>query len=174
MRWNTGSLRSIFFLFAVCAVLLALPAQTLLAESGNYSNHSLRGAYVAQSTGTAFFPPGHPLSASNGPYAVTGKMVSDGYGNISGFSVQIRNGMLVPLQFTGTYEVEEDGTFSVTVTGENPLGQQLSVEYYGVLFDEGKQAKMTAVGISIPGVPLPPELPPNFVGMTETGSLIRQ
>lgn len=180
MRWNIGSLRSAFSLFAVFALLLTLPASSLLAEEGNfgdpalqatkhgnYSNHNLRGAYVAQSTGTVNFPP--PLSDLNGPCAITGRLVADGYGNISGSGIQINNGMVMPMPFTGTYEVEEDGTISATVTGETPLGQ-LSVEYYGILFDGGKQAKVTAVGVSIPGIPFPP----GFVGMTTTGSFVRQ
>lgn len=168
MRWHIVSLRSILFLFAVFAVfaaLLALPAQTVPAEKMNFSNQSLKGSYVAQSTGTWNFPL-PPLSDQNGPYTLTGRLVADGYGNISGSGVQIQNGMVMPLDYIGTYEVEEDGTFLVTVTNES----QISVEYYGVLFDAGKQAKLTAVSLDIPGV----DLPPGFIGMTETGSLVRQ
>ena len=180
MRWNFGSLRSAFSLFAVFALLLTLPASSLLAEEGDFDNpvlqgtkhrnccnHNLRGVYIAQSTGTTNFPP--PLSDLNGPYAITGRMVADGHGNLSGFAIQIRNGMVMSMPFTGTYEVEEDGTVWATVTGETPLGQ-LSVEYYGILFDGGKQAKVTAVAVSIPGIPFPP----GFVGMTTTGSFVRQ
>lgn len=184
MRWNIVSLRSVlalFAVFAVFAILLTLPAQTLHANKGNindhrqqgvehknFSNRSLRGAYIAQSTGTTNFPI-PPLSDLNGPSAITGRLVADGYGNMSGTAVQIRNGVLMSMEVTGTYEVEEDGTFSTTVVGETPLGP-LSVEYYGVLFDGGKQAKLTAVAVNIPGI----SFPPGFVGMTATGSLVRQ
>jgi len=50
--------------------------------------------------------------------------------------------------------------------GDTTLGK-LTVEYYGILFDEGKQARVTQVGI--PGV-----LPEGFAGITFVGSFVRQ
>ncbi len=160
MRWNAHSFRFAFCLFAVFALLLALPASPLLAEKENpgdhllqgnrhmiFNNRNLSGTYVAQATGTTNFP-SPPLSDLNGPYAITGRLVADGRGNISGSAVQIRNGMRMTMPFTGTYDVAEDGTFSLTVTGETPLGP-LSIEHYGVLIDGGEQAKLPGKRVAV-------------------------
>jgi len=164
-------MRRPFVLFGSAVVLLtlmlvALPTSSTRAKDSNFSNQDLRGAYVAQGTGTAAFPPAHPFSVLNGPMATTGRFVADGCGNISGFAVQVNNGAVGRQSFTGTYNVEGDGSFSVTMIGDTAFGT-LAVEYSGVLFDEGKQAKVTEVGI--PGV-----LPQGLAGITYIGSFIRQ
>ncbi len=147
-------------------ILAALPISSTRAKDSNFSNQDLRGAYVAQGTGTAAFPPDHPFSVLNGPMATIGRFVADGCGNISGFAVQVNNGAVGRQLFTGTYSVEADGSFSVTMVGDTAFGT-LAVEYSGVLFDEGKQAKVMQVGI--PGV-----LPQGLAGITYTGTFIRQ
>jgi len=133
-------------------------------DYGDFNNHHLRGNYASQLTGTINCPEGHPLSPFNGSYALTGRVSADGKGNARGTVIENYNGMLMNYSWEGTYEVNPDGTLLLDIIWE--MGEdELHVQMFGVLCDNGKQVRLMHVGATFV---------PGMVGTTITGSWIRQ
>jgi hypothetical protein len=136
-----------------------------LAQSLGYTDDDLAGTYSSQWTGSVVFQD-KPLSAMNGPWAMNGKTVADGQGNIWGSYLECYNGYILPTNYKGTYHVNRDGTVKVRVTGDIPNVGSLTMEMDGVICDKGKQARF--IGSKIEG------FPPNYVGIVAVGTAIRQ
>jgi len=137
----------------------------------NYSNWNLGGTWAVQWMGTVVVPSGSPLAVLNGPYCLTGWVHADGMGNAQGNVYDNYNGMLLHYTWQGTYQVNEDGTLTLTATLPL-LGNPYTIQVFGVICDDGKMVRITQIGPTtttgspIPGVPL--------VASVATGSWIRQ
>jgi hypothetical protein len=67
------------------------------------------------------------------------------------------------------YQVNLDGTYTETFVVQ--FGQaQATITYDGVLVNGGDEARLMVTGFSMPGI----SLPPGYVGMVVSGSMIRQ
>ncbi len=163
-----------YFIFASIVIVVGLSLfagnmqATGQAKHGHFSDMDLSGGYAYQLTGTINFPAG-PLAFLNGPFAANGRMFFDGRGRVKAQDVSNFNGQIIPSEIDATYDVNPDGTYSLTLTVE--LGQiPATVTYQGVLTKDGDEARFIQSGFSIPGV----TLPPGYVGAVVVGSLIKQ
>src|SRR5215467_5609983 len=107
----------LLFLGAVCAlaVLASLEpvARRAMAQGGN--SLQLQGAWAFQLTGSVFLP--QPFDGFNGPFYRNGRFVADGQGNIQVTSaVSNYNGTVGRESYSGTYSVNQDGTFTLRFT----------------------------------------------------------
>lgn len=162
--------------YLVCAVLAALVLVAVIsiigptvvqAKNWGFTNADFNGTYGSQWTGSVFFPT-PPFSSLNGPYSLLGRVAADGRGNLSAKWIECYNGTIIPATGSGTYTVKSDGTLIMNVSYELPSVGTLSLEMTGVLFDDGRQARLMASKI------IQPEVPAGFTGMTATTTLVRQ
>jgi hypothetical protein len=160
IRYATG------ILILLCLAAAAdLRTPSTHAKTWGFTNSDLCGSYASQLSGTVNFPAAHPWSMLNGPYALTGRVTADGLGNAEGTVYDNYNGLLIPYSWTGTYEVNRDGTVNLTATADMPGIGTLSLIMFGVLCEEGKQMRLMWIG---------PTFAPGRVGATITGSWTRQ
>src|SRR5258708_7833888 len=74
----------------------------------------LFGGYAFQFTGSIFLPP--PFNLFNGPFYRNGRLVADGQGNFqTTVAVSNYNGTVNRETFGGTYRVNGDGTFPLSI-----------------------------------------------------------
>ncbi len=167
----------IALLVLACAGLLLLGTRSTRA-SGLYSNNDLWGSYSSQLSGTLVFPAGTPGSQLNGPYCLNGRVEADGQGNARGTVYDNYNGLLINYSWQGVYQVNKDGTLTVTAAlpfalPGFPTGQAYVLVMHGVICDGGKQVRLTQIGPTLGDLKVP-GVPPNFLGTIITGSWIRQ
>jgi hypothetical protein len=153
------------FVAILCCALL--PQSSVFAKNWGYTNADLAGSYASQWTGTVNFPAG-PMAAYNGPYALVGRLVADGNGNVTAKTITSFNGTIVRNAGAGTYTVNSDGTFKMTMTFPTSEGGRNVIQNDGVLFDEGRQIRLMLSAF------LEPALPPGYVGMSTSAILTRQ
>ncbi len=160
-------------LLAACgAGLLLLKAPSTHAKGLWYSNWDLRGSWASQLSGTLVFPAALPSATLNGPYCLTGRVEADGFGNAQGTVYENYNGLLLHYTWQGTYDVNKDGTVTISAT-INLLGNPYTLTMFGVICNDGKLVRLihaapTMGDLKVPG------LPPNFLGTVITGSWVRQ
>src|ERR1700691_5089576 len=92
---------------------LAPVSQIATAQSRNVYNFQLSGAYAVQFTGSVFLPA--PFNAYNGPFSRNGLVVFDGNGNFQSNVGANCDENITRHTFTGTYAVNADGTFTLTI-----------------------------------------------------------
>jgi len=136
----------------------------------NYYNFELYGTYAMQFTGTVFLPA--PFNNYNGPFSRNGKVVFDGQGNFTSHVVANYNGTISHDVYSGTYSVNYDGTFTLTInnlpTPLFPAGTPNVFSFDGILADNGHIAKITLDGVSVGGQQQ------TNIGSVIVGELIKQ
>lgn len=163
--------RRVFSLLSTAFMLCALGSLAPVSQIANaQGNHFLVGAYAVQFTGTVLLPA--PFNAYNGPFSRNGKVVFDGNGGFVSTVVANYNGTISRDNFTGTYNVNSDGTFTLTIvnlpTPLFPPGTPNVFSFDGMLANNGNIAKLTLDGVSVGG-----QQQPN-VGSVIVGELIKQ
>lgn len=138
------------------------------AKLWGYTNNDLWGSYHVQFHGTVNFPPDTLLAAFNGPFALNGRIVSDGQGKLKKQIVASVNGQIQRGTYDAVYDVKPDGTFTESFAFPVPQLGALVLSFDGVLTEDGKRAHLILSGIA--GAPLPP----NYVGMGIVGEMERQ
>ena len=157
-------------LTVVCIVFVGVMTASVQARHWGYSNADLSGTYAFQLTGVYVFPSASPLSVMNGPFAINGIIRADGQGNMTKDFVINYNGQTYRVEDAeSTYEVNPDGSYTETFIvqfGQAPA----TITYEGVLVNDGREARLMVTGFSLPGI----SLPPGYIGMVISGSMIQQ
>ncbi|MGB7624145.1 MAG: hypothetical protein WBN92_17500 [Terriglobia bacterium] len=129
--------------------------QCMSGDADGYRDADFYGSFASQWTGTTNLPvpASSPLSALNGPYCATGRVVADGRGGLTGSLIETYNGTQFQYSFQATYQVHPDGTLTVSgVIDLAPFGK-FPLVIYGVLFDNCKQVRATLLGKPVTGLP---------------------
>lgn len=160
--------RRLILTLAAAMILTGFGAalQPAFAQSTNFSDVSLKGAWVARFTGELM-----PLPIFKpeyfGPFVRTGRFVADGRGNISVTAWANYAGHVQVDNYSGVYSVASDGTFTMTVYNlvlnfldlnalPFPYNGNNEISFFGALEDNGRAAKVMVTGIKIEGVdPVP-------------------
>lgn len=101
MNFNKGRV----VLVMLGALLAAVPASQAAC-----SNASIHGVYGVLSSG---------LNGSGQPAASVDRVVVDGAGNLTGSSTKSIDGTIVTFTFTGTYQINKDGTGNATFNNQD-------------------------------------------------------
>jgi hypothetical protein len=140
------------------------------ALQNGYSNDSFRGTYVAQFTGDVFVPV--PFDKFNGKFYRNLRFQTDGFGNLD-VTTAVANyaGTVVREKFSGTYNVNPDGTFTISLVNlPVPFapGVPNVFGFDGVFGDGGRIAKVALSSVSLGGQALP------NIGSVISGEIVRQ
>ena len=162
--------------FALAAAFWAgaalINAPSTHAKAQWYTNWDLRGFWVSQLTGNVMFPPALPGAALNGSYCLTGRVEADGNGNATGTVYDNYNGLLLNYTWQGTYQVNKDGTLTVS-TVLNLGGNAYPLTMFGVICADGNEVRLMQVGPTMGDLKIP-GLPANLLGTAIVGSWTRQ
>ena len=125
--------------FAFIAALSVIV--TSAAAAVDDSHCGLKGTYAY--TGFGYTYNGNPLGFPAGYITATGTVTFDGNGNAFIRQAEVINGVLINAnaEYTGTYTINSDCTFTTTLFG--------ITAFAGVVADNGKQIRAM---ISIPGI----------------------
>ncbi len=162
-----------YFLFTALLVLAfvisiaGLRTGVVQAKSWGFTNADFCGTFGSQWTGSVYFPTA-PFNQLNGPYAMLGRVAADGLGKMSAKFIECYNGTILRSEATGTYSVKPDGTLIMLFSYVLPGVGSFTLEVTGILFDEGRQARVTCSKI------IDPPVPAGFTGMAATSTLIKQ
>lgn len=98
-----------------CVVMVFAAGLTFRARAWDkaFSNHTLNDKYGFHVLALTL-DPSDTLGASN-PFAVSGYYEFHGDGTLNGADTVSRNGIIVPRTYTGTYQVNSDGTGTLTL-----------------------------------------------------------
>jgi hypothetical protein len=169
MKRRAFSLLSTACMFCLLGSLAPV-SQVATAQSSDAYNFHLSGAYAVQFTGTVFLPA--PFNTYNGPFSRNGRVVFDGNGNFTSYVIANYNGNISQDVFSGTYIVNYDGTFTLTIvnlpTPLFPPGTPNVFSFNGMLANNGNIAKLTLSGVSVGG-----QQQAN-IGSVIVGELVRQ
>ena len=125
-----------------CLLGSVTPVSKIAMAQGQFA---LSGAYAVQFTGTVFLPA--PFNLYNGPFSRNGRVVFDGMGNFTSFVVANYNGTISRDTFSGTYALNEDGTFTLTINNlpipALPAGVPNTFSFDGMLANNYNTAKLT-------------------------------
>ena len=145
-------------------------AKKALADDDQGGPARLQGSWAFQFTGTILLPP--PFNTLNGPFYRNGRFTADNHGNFSVTSaVSNYNGFIGHETFSGTYIVNQDGTFSMRIVNlpVPPIpGVPNVFTFDGVLAESGKAAKVVLSGVNLGGQQLP------NIGSVIAGEFLRQ
>jgi hypothetical protein len=165
--------RKIVNLLGSACVLAALSTIAPLSPTASAQQtyqYLLSGNYAVQFTGNVFLPA--PFNTVNGPFARNGRVNFDGIGNFSAVVVANYNGTVSRDQFSGTYIVNPDNTFTLSINNlpipAIPAGIPNTFTFDGVLADNGHIAKIILSGVSVGGQPQ------TNIGSVITGELVKQ
>jgi hypothetical protein len=163
--------RRVFSLLSGACMFCLLGSLTPVSQNAMAQGQfALNGAYAVQFTGTVFLPA--PFNLYNGPFSRNGKVVFDGNGNFTSYVVANYNGTISRDTFSGTYILNEDGTFTLTINNlpipALPAGVPNTFSFDGMLANNLTTAKLTLSGVSVGGQPL------SNIGSVITGELIKQ
>jgi hypothetical protein len=102
-------------LLVVCVVTLLAAGLTFRARAWDkaFNNHTLDDKYGFHVLALSLDPT-FTLGASN-PFAVSGYYEFHGDGTLNGADTVSRNGIIIPRTYTGTYQVNSDGTGTLTL-----------------------------------------------------------
>jgi hypothetical protein len=103
-------------LLGVCIVTVLAASVTFRAradEDKKFDNHTLNDKYGFHSLALSL-DPSNTLGASD-PFAVSGYYEFHGDGTMNGADTVSRDGNIIPRTYTGTYQVNSDGTGTVTL-----------------------------------------------------------
>jgi len=126
-----GSYASLAVALAGCGGASLDPA--VHAEQG-CTDHDFIGVFGFYGTG---YVVKSPVTTLTGPFARLGRFESDGNGHLTFSSTASFNGHLIPQDFTGTYSVNPDCTFSTTVYLPDPIN--LPVNFISIISDDGNE-----------------------------------
>jgi hypothetical protein len=164
--WNTAWLG---------IILMAQPGmQVARAQQSPYScelSPNLTGSFAVLFTGTVNLPA--PFNAYNGAFYRSGRVIFDGAGNLQTTTITANYaGTILTETFTGTYKVNSDGTFTVSIANLAvpflPPGTPNVFSFNGTLYNCSNNAKIVLSGVSIAGQAQ------SNIGSTITGTLDRQ
>ena len=163
--------RRVFSLLSSACMMCALGTLSPLTPTASAQGQfALSGSYAVQFTGSVFLPT--PFDKFNGPFSRTGKVIFDGIGNFTSTVVANYNGTISRDVFSGTYVVQGDGTFTLTIQNlpipALPPGVPNTFTFDGMIANNGTQAKLTLSGVSIGGQPQ------SNIGSVIVGELIKQ
>ncbi len=147
---------------------ISLRVPNAAAKSWGWSETDFNGAFASQWSGTIAFAADNPLSQLNGPYSLTGRLTSNGQGKAQAKIIENFNGHIVRQVSNALYRVSEDGTIILSFERNYPGIGPVTFEMEGILFDEGRQARMTVTGLTGAG------LQDDNAGMTIVGTIVRQ
>lgn len=138
---KTLNLKQVAVAIITLSVILAVPA--VAAADDNHCG--LKGTYAY--TGFGYTYDGNILGFPAGNLSINGTITLDGNGNAFIREAEVVNGVLLnaAAEYTGTYTLYPDCTFTATLSGApGPI-------FVGVVADHGKQirAMMTAPGIQV-------------------------
>ena len=124
---------------AILSIILAVPVMAAAED-----NHcGLKGTYAFTGFGNTF--DGNLLGFPAGVVSTNGTITLDGNGNAFIREAEVVNGVLLnaAAEYTGTYTLNADCTFSASLTGvPGPI-------FVGVVADNGKQIRAMS---TVPGV----------------------
>ena len=103
-------------LLAVCVVMVLAAGSTFRARADAdeaFNNHTLNDKYGFHVLALSL-DPSNTLGASN-PFAVSGYYEFHGDGTLNGADTVSRNGIIIKRKYTGTYQVNSDGTGTLTL-----------------------------------------------------------
>jgi hypothetical protein len=102
-------------LLVVCVVMLLAAGLTFRTRAWDkgFNNHTLDDKYGFHVLALSL-DPSNTLGASN-PFAVSGYYEFHGDGTLNGADTVSRNGIIIPRTYTGTYQVNSDGTGTLTL-----------------------------------------------------------
>lgn len=151
MKSNVRVFLGVLCVFALMASWEPVAKRAIADEGGN---DPLEGSWAFQITGTVFLPP--PLDAYNGPFYRNGRFVADGHGNLQVTnSVYNYNGTIGREPYSGTYIVNQDGTFTIQIANLPapflPPNVPSVFSFDGVLAQGGKVAKVVLSGVNVGG-----------------------
>ena len=130
---------------AICATLLSLASSSVAeAQARNgFTNASLNDRYGFHVLALSLGLPDVTLGPSN-PFAVSGYYEFNGDGTLSGKDTVSRNGTIIKRSYTGTYQVNPNGTGSLRLDispSFRPLGDF-------IITDNGKSIEII---FAVPG-----------------------
>lgn len=126
----------------VAAIIMLLAVLAVPFAAAADDNHcGLKGTYAY--TGFGYTYEGNPLGFPAGNLSISGTVTFDGNGNSFIRQAEVINGQLIHdnAEYTGTYTLNPDCTFTSTLFGITAFG--------GVVADHGKQIRAM---ITIPGI----------------------
>ena len=169
MKSNTRVFLGALCLLALLASSEPVAKRAMADDKGG--NAGLEGSWAFQLTGTVFLPP--PFDAFNGPFYRNGRFVADGHGNLQvTASVFNYNGTVGREPYSGTYSVNEDGTFTLQFTNLPvpflPPDLPTVFSFDGVLARGGTVAKVVLSGVNVGGQQLP------NIGSIVAGEFVKQ
>ena len=103
--------------FALAAFGLTSGALAEEAHSPRCNNETFKGAYGFTLNGWRIPDPAQPTHFAR---AGVGRLVSDGRGNLIGTETKSKNGLIVPVSITGTYQVNTDCTGAGHIVTTDP------------------------------------------------------
>jgi hypothetical protein len=138
---KTPNLRALAIAIITLTMVLAVP----MAAAADDNRCGLKGTYAY--TGFGYTYEGNILGFPAGNLSINGTITLDGNGNAFIREAEVVNGVLLnaAAEYTGTYTLSPDCTFTATLPGApGPI-------FVGVVADHGKQirAMMTAPGIQV-------------------------
>jgi hypothetical protein len=119
-------------LLVACVVMVLVAGLTFHARANDdktFNNHTLNDKYGFHVLALSL-DPSNTLGASN-PFAVSGYYEFHGDGTLNGADTVSRNGSIIPRRYTGTYQVNSDGTGTLTLeisTTFQPVGNFVIVD----------------------------------------------
>jgi len=131
---NAHTLRKLVVSALAVFALASFGLAEARAQSSNCNNESWKGAYGFTLTGWRIPDPAQPTHFAR---AGVGRLVADGRGNLSGAETKSRNGLIIPLTFTGTYQVNTDCTGTAHIVTSDPDEQNRNFNF--TITESGEQ-----------------------------------
>lgn len=151
-----------------CFWQFQLKTRPVLAQSLGYTEADLAGVWIGQWTGNIVWPKGMPGEVLNGPWAQNERVVLDGAGSGTANAIACFNGLVVRVNYIGSYAVARDGRVKFIVAGEAPVVGKIGVEFEGYICDGGNEMRIIFTRNLMPGIP------EGFAGMVATAVYKRQ
>ncbi len=144
-KFQTAAMLAIFTMVsAIAAAAQAADAPTKSpAPPFICSNATLNGRFATRGSG---FAPANPMDPASPlvPFANVSLMTFDGEGGLTNAAVNSGNGTIVPVNNTGTYELNADCTGTMTIAA--PVGV---LTFYLVVADRGTEFFMISTVRSV-------------------------
>jgi hypothetical protein len=132
--------------FALVLGGLTQPSADEKTDPAKCDNGTLKGSYGFTLTGWRIPTPDTNVRSAR---AGVGRIVFDGRGNISGSETKSHDGLIIPLTFTGTYQVLTDCTGTAHVVTSDPGEAQRNLNFTIVELGEQVMAIQTDQGRAV-------------------------